>query len=78
MESSFCAVSMNGATKMSNDYIAVLSYGEGRHDIYYETDVLTIGIALKMLAKAYVREIQKLNKDDREAVEQLLGEAFNG
>ena len=44
--------------------------------IMYNTDALSIGMAVKMLAKVYVDALSKCSDDERREIEAALGEAL--
>jgi hypothetical protein len=57
--------------------VAVLAHEDGNASIYYNTDALTMGIAIKMLTGEYVKMIQQLPEQERYEVLEILGSAFD-
>lgn len=72
----FCAVTMDGETRQSSDFVAVLSKENGDASILYQTDALTLGMAVKMIAKEYVRCRNELTDEEKASIDEVLGEAF--
>ena len=71
-----CTVAMDGDVKQSTDFIAILHKSNGDASIMYNTDALSIGMAVKMLAKVYVDALSKCSDDERRDIEAILGEAL--
>lgn len=71
-----CTVAMDGDVKQSTDFIAILHKSNGDASIMYNTDTLSIGMAVKMLAKVYVDALSKCSDDERREIEAILGEAL--
>lgn len=76
MKQVYCAVAMDGDVKQSTDFIAILHKSNGDASIMYNTDTLSIGMAVKMLAKVYVDSLSKCSDDERREIEATLGEAL--
>ena len=68
-----CTITMDDTFEVSDDFVAVLSKGEGCTALRYNTDTLTLGFAVKMLAREYFSQLEQLNKEDREEVEGIIG-----
>ena len=71
-----CTVVLDGTTQESTDFVAILSKDNGDASIYFNTDVLTLGMAIKLIAKEYTRCINECSEEERKAIEGILGEAF--
>ena len=71
-----CTVEMDGNTTKSNDFVAVLSKENGDASIFYNTDALTLGMAVKMVARAFVTCIHECTEQERKEITDILGEAF--
>ena len=71
-----CEVVMDGKGYVSDDFVAILAKENGDASIYYNTDALTLGMAMKMVAKHFVESMAMLSDEERESVEQILGDAF--
>lgn len=71
-----CAVQMDGREHQSEDFVAILSKNNGDASLFYQTDALTLGMALKMVAKAFITEMNELPEDQRDEIENILGDTF--
>lgn len=67
---------MDGATQESQDFVAVLAKDNGDASLFYCTDALTLGMAMKMVAKAFITEMNEVHEEEREQIELILGDAF--
>lgn len=76
MNQAYCTVTMDGEVNHSSDFIAILHKNNGDASILYNTDALSIGMAVKMLARQYIEELGKCSEEDRREIEELLGEAL--
>lgn len=76
MEKNLCAVTMDGVTNTSEDFVAILSQENGDASIYYNTDALTLGMSLKLIAKEFVRCMNQCNEEERNEITAILGDAF--
>lgn len=70
-----CTVIMDGEGLTSEDFVAVLSRENGDASIFYNTDALTLGMAMKMIAKSFVESMGELPEDEREQVQGILSGA---
>lgn len=75
-EKIICTVEMDGKTTTSDDFVAILSKENGDASIFYNTDALTLGMAMKMVARAFVECIDKCPEKEREEITEILGAAF--
>lgn len=71
-----CIVRIDGDLFESNDFVAILSKPNGDAGIYYNTDALTLGMAMKMVAKEFVICLEQLAPSMQHEIEQILGDAF--
>lgn len=71
-----CTVLMDGKETSSDDFVAILSRESGDASIFYNTDALTLGMAMKMVARAFVDSMQQLPEDEKAMVQEILGSAF--
>lgn len=71
-----CTVVMDGKEHASDDFVCVLSRDTGDASIFYNTDALTLGMAMKMVAKAFVEAMGQLPEEERTEVSAILGDAF--
>lgn len=71
-----CTVDMDGKTTTSDDFVAILSKENGDASIFYNTDALTLGMAMKMVARAFVECMDKCPEKEREEITEILGAAF--
>lgn len=71
-----CTIEMDGNTTISNDFVAVLSKDNGDASIFYNTDALTLGMAVKMVARAFVTCIHECSEQERKEITDILGDAF--
>lgn len=71
-----CTVEMDGKTTTSDDFVAILSKENGDASIFYNTDALTLGMAMKMVARAFVECMDKCPEKERGEITEILGAAF--
>lgn len=71
-----CSVRMDGEFTESDDFVAILSRENGDASIYYNTDALTLGMAMKMVAKEFVRCVSECTPTEQQEIEAILGDAF--
>ena len=71
-----CTVEMDGKATTSDDFVAILSKENGDASIFYNTDALTLGMAMKMVARAFVECMDKCPEKEREEITEILGAAF--
>lgn len=71
-----CTVRMDGQLHESRDFVTVIGRESGDASIFYNTDALTLGMAVKMIAVEYVKCIGNCTPEDQQAIESILGEAF--
>lgn len=76
MNKDICTVKMDEEVKQSNDFVAILAHENGDASLYYCTDALTLGMAMKMVARAFITEMNELSEEERSQIEAILGDAF--
>lgn len=72
-----CTVVMEGVEHTSDDFVVVLSRDNGDASFFYNTDAITLGMAMKMVAKAFVDSMGQLSEEEREMVSSVLGDNFD-
>lgn len=71
-----CEVVMDGVGHVSDDFVCVMARENGDASIFYNTDALTLGMAMKMVAKAFVDAMGALPEEEKQMVSEILGESF--
>lgn len=71
-----CSVVMDGEEHRSTDFVCVMSRENGNTSIFYNTDALTLGMAMKMVAKSFVEAMGQLSEEERSMVNEILGDSF--
>lgn len=71
-----CTVEMDGQVHKSDDFVCVMARENGDASIFYNTDALTMGMAMKMVARAFVETMGQLNEEERKMVSDILGDSF--
>ena len=71
-----CTVEMDGKTTASDDFVAILSKENGDASIFYNTDALTLGMAMKMVTRAFVECMNECSEQERTEITEVLGTAF--
>lgn len=71
-----CTVRMDGELFESTDFVTVLAKPTGEASIYYNTDALSLGMALKMVAKSFVECMNQCTPEEQQEIEAVLGGAF--
>lgn len=69
-----CTVMMDDTFECTDDFVAVLKMDGERMALRYNTDTLSLGFAVKLLAKEYFEQLQTLDEQDRAEVENIIGE----
>jgi len=72
-----CTVLMDGVWHKSDDFVAVVCKENGDAALYFNTDALTLGMALQMITRAYTNSLHSLSKADRQSVVDILGKEFD-
>ena len=68
---------MDGMEYLSDDFVCVMTRPSGETSIYYNTDALTLGMSMKMVAKAFVDCMNNLTEEERNEVSEILGGDFD-
>lgn len=71
-----CTVEMDGVAHESDDFVTVMSKENGDAAIFYNTDALTLGMAMKMVARAFVETMNGCTEEERAEITEVLGSAF--
>ena len=71
-----CTVEMDGKTTTSDDFVAILSKENGDASIFYNTDALTLGMAMKMVTRAFVECMNECSEQERTEITEVLGTAL--
>lgn len=71
-----CTVEMDGKKHSSDDFVAILSRENGDASFFFNTDALTLGMAVKMVTRAFVETASQLTEEERQEIIEVLGEAF--
>ena len=53
----------------------IMAKENGDASIFYNTDALTLGMAMKMVAKSFVEAMHQLSEEERESVQEVLNDA---
>jgi hypothetical protein len=75
-EQPVCSVMMDGDVHVSDDFIAILSDETGKTSIMYNTDAMTLGMAIKLIAHAYLERVRELSEDEQSSIVAILGPEF--
>lgn len=76
-EEPVCHVKVDGSDIASGDFVAVLSKDNGDAALLYNTDCVTLGLAIKLIASAFIENFAKLSDEERDLTKEALGSAFN-
>lgn len=75
-EAVVCTVVMDGKEHVSEDFVCIMSRENGDASLFYNTDALTLGMSMKMVAKAFVDAMGQLSEEERTEIQEILGESF--
>lgn len=75
-EAVLCSVVIDGRQVESDDFVAVLSNSNGDASILYNTDALTLGMAMKLVTMAFVRCMNECTDEERAQIKEILGDVF--
>ena len=67
-----CVVEMNGNAHISTDFIAILCTPDGETTMHYNTDVVTMGMAIQMISRRYAEHLALLPEETQNAVREVL------
>ena len=68
----YCKVNIDGEEFKSEDFVAVVNDEEKGAKLFYNTDALTLGMAIQMLAVTYRKALSELSEEDQKAVKDML------
>lgn len=71
-----CTIRLGEDLKKSEDFVAVLSSKDGPMVVYYSTDALTLGLAIKLISAAFVGCMNECTQEERDSITGILGDAF--
>lgn len=71
-----CEVTMDGVGHVSDDFICILNKENGDASIFFNTDALSMGMAMKMVSKSFVEMMYQLSEEERREISEVLGDAF--
>lgn len=67
-----CTVEMDGETYEGKDFVAIITKEDGNHSMFYNTDPVTIGIAIKMLTERFDAMMKEYSEEDRREICEVL------
>lgn len=73
-----CRIVVDGMDYISNDYICILGHPDGDATFIYNTDAVTVGLALKVLNKVYYELLEAMSPEEREEVRKALKSRAGG
>lgn len=68
-----CTVRMDGVLHESDDFVAVIAKENGDAEIFFNTDALTLGMAMKMAAKAFTECMVNCSEEEQKEISDILG-----
>lgn len=72
-----CTVTIEGETRTSDDFVVIMNDETGMANICYHADALTLGMAMKMITREFVKCMHALPEEERGMVSEILGEDFD-
>lgn len=72
-----CEVQMDGQGYKSDDFVCIMVQENGDTSLFYNTDALTLGMGMKMIARAFVESMNNLSDEERDMVTRILGNQFD-
>lgn len=72
MDKIYCTVEMDGETIKSEDFICIVPSQEKGARLLYNTDALTLGMAVQMIAVEYRKAFDALTEEEQEIVKDVL------
>lgn len=67
-----CTVHIDGESVGSSDFIAVLYHPDGNTELLYNTDAVTLGLAIKMLSERYTELLNSYPEDVQNEIREVL------
>lgn len=71
-----CEVVMDGVGTVSDDFVCVMARENGDASIFYNTDALTLGMAMRMVARAFTDAMLQLSEEERASISEVLGDSY--
>ena len=71
-----CTVEMDGKVAKSSDFVAILSKENGDASITYNTDALTLGMALRLVAVEFTRCIRQCSEEEQKEIRSILDASY--
>ena len=68
-----CTIMMDDTMESTNDFVSVLTMEDDRMALRYNTDVLTMGLATKIVASKYLEMLMELDEPLREEIKNIVG-----
>lgn len=78
MPEAYCKLYLDDIVDESDEFIAVLGKPDGDVAVYFYADAMTLGMGLKMIARAFMNELSELSEEDRNEIEDILGDIYIG
>lgn len=72
MQQTMCAVISDGHFMASDDFVAVLSKSNGDATLIFQTDALTLGIAIKLITKAFEELFAQCPEEEQQNIKDIL------
>lgn len=67
-----CTVTMDGEAITSSDFVAVVTHPDGDTEMLYNTDAVTLGLAIKMLSARYTELLNSYPEDVQNEIREVL------
>lgn len=65
------SIDFDGKKLETDDFVCVACEGENV-ELFYNTDVLTLGMAVQMITTAYHEALDKLSEEEQEKIKEAL------
>lgn len=72
MQQTMCAVTIDGQFMSSDDFVAVLSKSNGSATLLFQTDALTLGIAISLITKAFKKSLAQCPEEEQQNIKDIL------
>lgn len=69
-----CIVRVDGKLYEANDFITILSKENGDVAIWYCTDALTLGMAVKMVTNSFIDCLSKCSLEEQDMINAILND----
>lgn len=67
-----CSITMDGELTVCDDFIAVICKDDGNVEIIVNTDALTLGMAMKLVAKTFVEVFEECTSEEQDEIASIL------